>query len=155
MQFGNIKNLGPLSIYPAVVQRALQHLKETDFSAKETGSYELEGKKLYIQVVDTQTGSIEERLPEIHKNYIDIHFSLQGNERIGFVVDSGNNVIKEDLLVEKDILFYKSVENENFVEMIPGNFAIFYPEDIHRPNCNKEKYETIRKVIAKINVELL
>lgn len=155
MQFGNIKNLDHLSIYPGVIQRAIKHLKETDFTTKEAGSYELEGKKLYIQVVDTETGSTEERQPEIHGNYIDIHYSLEGNETIGFVVDNGNNVVKEDLLEERDILFYESVEHENFVKMVPGSFAIFYPTDVHRPNCNEKEVKKIRKVIAKISVELL
>lgn len=155
MQFGDIKKLDDLSVYPEVIQRALKHLKETDFLAKEAGSYELEGKKLYIQVVDTKTGSVQERQPEIHGNYIDIHYSLEGNETIGFAVDNGNNVVKEDLLEEKDILFYESVENENFVKMVPGSFAIFYSTDVHRPNCNEKESKKIRKVIAKISVELL
>lgn len=155
MQFGNVKNLDHVSVYPEAIQRAIKHLMETDFSTKEAGSYELEGRKLYIQVVDTETGSIEERQPEIHRNYIDIHYSLEGNEMIGFVVDNGENKIKEDLLEEKDILFYESVENENFVKMVPGNFAVFYPTDVHRPNCSEKESKKIRKVIAKVSIELL
>lgn len=155
MQFGNIKNLDNLSIYPRAIQRAIEYLKETDFSTKEVGSYEVEGKKLFFQVVDTETGEIEERQAEIHRNYIDIHYSLEGNETIGFVVDNGNNAVKEDLLEEKDILFYEGVENENFVRMVPGSFAIFYPTDVHRPNCSEKETRKIRKVIAKVSVELL
>lgn len=155
MQFGNVKNLDNLSIYPEVVQRAIKHLKETNFSAKEAGSYEVDGKKLYIQVVDTETGSIEERQAEIHRKYIDIHYSLEGNEAIGFAVDSGKNKVKEDLLEERDILFYEAAENENFIKMVPGSFAVFYPTDVHRPNCNETEAKKIRKVIAKVSVELL
>lgn len=155
MQFGNINNLENLSIYPKAIQCAINYLKETDFSSKEAGSYEVDGKKLFFQVVDTETGSIEERQAEIHRKYIDIHYSLEGNETIGFAVDSSNNKVKEDLLEERDILFYETAENENFVKMVPGSFAVFYPTDVHRPNCSEQEARKIRKVIAKVSVELL
>lgn len=155
MQFGNIKNLGEQSVYPEAIQRALNYLKETDFTNKESGVYEIDGKKLFVQVIDTETGVLEERHPEIHKKYIDVQYSISGNEAIGFVIDDGENEVREDLLQERDLLFYKEVKNENFLKMLPGSFAVFYPTDVHRPNCILGEKMKIRKAIVKVSVDLI
>lgn len=153
--FGSVKNIANISVYPVAIQRALQYLQETDFMQMEAGSYEIEGKQLFAQVIDTTTGKLEERFPEIHRKYIDVQFLVQGSEAIGFVTDNGQNEIKEDALAERDVLFYHNVENENFIEMLPGSFAVFYPNDVHRPNCNVQEETAIRKVIVKVSTELL
>lgn len=155
MMFGSIKHINSISVYPEAIQRAIRHLQETDFTQKEVGSYEIDGKKLFFQVIDTVTGKVEERYPEIHRKYVDVQFLVKGREAIGFVVDNGQNEVKEDALEERDVLVYHSVENENFVEMLPGNFAVFYPEDVYRPNCNVKEETAIRKVVVKVSVELL
>ena len=42
--------------YPKAVQRAIKYLKENDFVNMEPGVYELEGKLMYAQVFDAETG---------------------------------------------------------------------------------------------------
>ncbi|MEE6081785.1 YhcH/YjgK/YiaL family protein, partial [Avibacterium paragallinarum] len=49
-----------------------------------------------------------------------------------------------------DILFYQSAKNESELVMRKGNFAIFFPEDIHRPACIDDNPCQIRKVVVKI-----
>lgn len=56
---------------------------------------------------------------------------------------------------ERDLIFYKEVENEGFIEARPGCFSIFFPEDVHRPACASGKPMTVRKVVVKVNKNLL
>ncbi len=141
-----------VSNYPLKLQKAIAYLKEHDFSRMEPGVYEIEGRELFAQVVDAVTGSLEEKRPEAHREYIDVHFLVTGSEQLGFVPDTGEYRIAEDLK-EKDLIFYESVEKESFIHARPGSYTIFFPNDIHRPAVMEEKPGTIRKVIMKVKAE--
>ena len=39
--------------------------------------------------------------------------------------------------------------------MRPGNFAVFFPEDIHRPGCADGQSGKIRKIVVKVAVSEL
>ena len=56
MIFSSINSKDDFSSYPKAVQRAIKYLKENDFVNMEPGVYELEGKLMYAQVFDAETG---------------------------------------------------------------------------------------------------
>jgi YhcH/YjgK/YiaL family protein len=85
---------------------------------------------------------------------VDLQFSPAGNERIGFVPDNGKNNSPEGYLVERDIQFYEKVEDEVFLNMTAGSFAVFFPWDVHRPGCAVHEPAPIRKVVIKIHMSL-
>ena len=156
MIFGDINNIDAMEkIYPAPIMKAINYLKNNDFLKMEAGVYEIDGQDIYAQVVDKNTKDKCNAKPEVHRKYIDVQFSVVGKEIIGFARDSSNNKVSEDLLKEEDVLFYGDVEGESDLIMNPGNFAIFFPNDIHRPWCAYKEACTIRKVNVKINVKAL
>jgi biofilm protein TabA len=71
------------------------------------------------------------------------------------VTDTGENIVAEDLLEERDLIFYKDVKNETFINMNEGDFCVFFPDDVHRPGCERGGSSEIRKIVYKINVDLL
>lgn len=149
MIFGHIDNASPCALPPAI-ERALDFLRTTDFSVLSPGEIEIQGRDIYAQVLDLTTRTATENRPEVHRRYLDIQFLASGEEIIGVAADTGNNVIYESLLEQRDIIFYHAMENESFLTMTPGNYAIFFPQDVHRPACNKEKETKIRKVVVKV-----
>lgn len=156
MIFGNIENTnGLMEILPDAIQKALKFLKENDISSKEVGEYEIQGRDIYVQIIDTVTKDPKDAKPEVHRKYIDIQFLSKGSEKIKFTIDNGKNKVYQDILEERDLLFYESVENESELVMKPGNFAIFYPQDVHTPALINEKPESIRKVVVKVKVDLV
>ena len=50
MIFSSIHTKDDFKNYPAAVQRAIEYLKNNDFTKMETGVYEIEGKLMYAQV---------------------------------------------------------------------------------------------------------
>ncbi|HAQ42110.1 MAG TPA: YhcH/YjgK/YiaL family protein [Clostridiales bacterium] len=155
MIYGNLNNLGEPNTYPKIIYRLLEYLKNKDFNIMEPGKYEIEGKDIYFSVTDTKTDIIEKKKAESHVKYIDIQFSPNGGELMGFAIDEGNNEITENKLEEKDVLKYSVVENEKFIKMIPNDFFIFYPWDIHRPGCIDGEPCDIRKVVVKVKMDLI
>lgn len=151
MIYGNINNIGTLSAYPETIVKVLQYLKYKDFINMEPGVYEIEGNDLYAQVMDANTDIVSNKRPEVHKKYIDVQYSPEGGEILGFAIDTGSNVVDEDLLETNDIKFYKEAENEIFINTKPGDFLVFFPWDVHRPACIEGKPRQIRKVVVKVN----
>ena len=64
-------------------------------------------------------------------------------------------VVAEDLLAERDLLFYAGVENESMLTMTPGSFAVFLPSDVHRPGVALDEPTKVRKVVVKVRLSLL
>ncbi len=155
MIYGNIGNLGVTSVYKEKIVKALEYLKDRDFLSMETGTYEIEGKDLFAQVMDITGETIDKKRPEVHKKYIDLQFSPEGEELFGFATDTGSNELDEDLFDSKDIKFYKNMENEKFIKSNPGDFFIFFPWDVHRPGCVEKGSRKIRKVVVKININTI
>lgn len=156
MIFGNVADFESSFMWlPTPLRTAVDHLRKTDFKALPPQPYELQGRDIYVQVFDTTTKPVPETRPEIHRHYIDVHFSLDGQEKAGFASETGDNEVDEDLLAERDLLFYKGVRNESWVTMLPGSFAIFLPSDVHRPGCMLDTPANIRKVVVKVRHALL
>ena len=120
----------------------------------EAGVYEIEGKDIYAQVFDAETKPAAEQRPEVHEKYVDVQFLASGKERLGFTCDTGTYEVDERF-DERDLIFYKAVESEGFIESRPGCVCVFFPEDVHRPACASGEPMTVRKVVVKVSVKLL
>lgn len=156
MIFGNVKDLeSSFAWLPKPLKVAVEHLKNTDFLALPAGNYDLQGKDIYVQVIDLTTKPFAETKPEVHRQYIDVQFLCRGSEKIGVASETGHNTVAEDFLEPRDLLFYTDMENESTLTMTPGSFAVFFPSDVHRPACAFDQPLAIRKVVIKVRVSLL
>jgi YhcH/YjgK/YiaL family protein len=140
---------------PAPLRLALQHLRDTDFTALPAGNYDLQGKDIYVQVIDMSTKPVTDCRPEVHRQYADVQFLVSGREQIGMAVETGKHPVSEDLLATRDLLFYSNVQDETVLTMRPGSFAVFMPSDVHRPGGAIGAPAPIRKVVIKVRVALL
>lgn len=154
MIFGHIAQPNPCRL-PAAIERALDFLRNTDFQTLSPGVVEIDGKKIFAQIIDLTTRDAAENRPEVHRRYLDIQFLAWGEEKIGVAIDTGRNQISESLLEQRDIIFYHDSEYESFFEMIPGSYAIFFPQDVHRPGCHKNIATDIRKIVVKVAIDAL
>jgi len=148
MFFGHISNYNPKQ-YPKAIEFALDYLKTTDFSAMQTGVYELKGRDIFVQVLDLDTKAKSDFQPEVHRNYLDVQYLHHGKEIMATAIDNGINPIAKAYDPERDIQFYQSVANEQEFHCVAGNFAVFFPEDCHR-TAIYDGTEKIRKIVVKI-----
>jgi biofilm protein TabA len=157
MIYGNLKDNGDISIYSQAIQKAIKYLNENDMESVAPGKYEIDGDKMFVQVMDTQTSSRSERKPEVHRQYVDVQFLAKGEEQIAFYSDMQDNETDEEFLETRDIIFYKNNEKarESLIKMEPGSFAIFFPWDVHVPAIAVNEPMIIRKVVIKVKVSEL
>ncbi|MDT3425765.1 YhcH/YjgK/YiaL family protein [Paenibacillus forsythiae] len=158
MIFSNIESGEPIEKkYTELVVRAIRYLQEHrhEFQTMETGIYPIEGDDFFVQVFDVTTRLKEEAKPEVHRKYVELHYSVEGKERIGFAVDLGRNTVTETLLETKDAIYYAQVDRETELALEPGDYAIFFPEDVHRPIWEHGGKTSIRRVVIKINAAIM
>ncbi len=154
MFIGHKKNAGQLKDYlHDRLATALSYIVTTDFSEVEDGEYELDGRNVFARVSTYMTETQTARRAEKHDKYIDVQFVAQGMESIGYGDLTEAAVVTEDESAKNDVRFYAGIENEAYVEMREGNFAIFFPWELHRPNCVLEKICWVKKVVVKVLAE--
>ena len=157
MIYSTIKRIDQeLNRYPEAIQKGLLFLKDTDFSKLEDGQYDIQGKELFVILGKMETMRLEEAKPEAHNQYLDIQCLLEGKESIGFAQRNLDQPVLEDLLKEKDLVLYKNeLKSESILSLSEGEYAVFFPEDVHRPLVHRGSVSTVRKAIVKIHMALL
>ncbi len=155
MLFGNVNTESFEHLHP-VLKKACEFLKNTNFESMEPQKIEIDGDNMFAILSEPSSDFYKNRRVEAHNKYIDIQFSVSGNEIIGSGVKNDSLKAIEDKLEEKDVIFYDNAINEELLVMEKGSFAIFFPSDLHRPNCCTDENPTqIKKVVVKIKYELL
>lgn len=140
--------------YPAAIQTALKWLADHDLAQLDAGTYEIQGKDLYVMIQDITTQPAEVRRPERHNDYLDIQYIVSGVERMGYMPYTGEEEVQEDP-EGKDVTFYQNLTGETFVDVTPGSYCIFFSNDIHRPGCAAGEPGSVRKAVVKMKQSLL
>lgn len=153
---GKISNLAADRKWlPVALVKGLDYIQNTDFSKIEVGKYEVDGTKIYALVQEYETSPKEQKKAETHVKYLDIQYIAAGVEALGFAPLGPEQEIKENLAELKDGIFYSNVKNESEIILKQGEYAIFFPEDVHRPGCLVGTSAPVKKVVLKVAVDLL
>jgi YhcH/YjgK/YiaL family protein len=126
--------------------RAVEFIQRTDLAALAPGRHAVDGDELYVSI-DYQDGRGHEgaRL-EAHRRYIDIQITLSGDEEIGWRPLGQCARPNGEFSAERDIVFFDD-SAETWVNVPPGVFAVFFPEDAHAPLAGRGH---LRKAIVKV-----
>lgn len=148
MIISKLENSSRIEPLHPLFKRLFDYVKQHDLLNHELGRIVLEGDELFINNVELQGVSLEKQPLEIHRDYIDVHILLEGEESIGW--KAIEDLTNETKPYEKDgdCALY-SDRPTTCVRMTPGEFVIVYPEDPHAPAIGEGK---IRKLIAKVRV---
>lgn len=156
MILGKLSNLeADQKWLPEALVKGLKYLQQTDFSKLEAGKYEIDGKLMYALVQEYETVPKGEKRPEAHVKYLDIQYIAAGAEAIGVALLGPDCEVQENLLDQKDIIFYSKVKDESDILLSAGDYAVLFPEDVHRPGCHHGKGGKVKKVVLKIAASLL
>ena len=140
----NYKNLGG-------VFKGLKFLAETDFTKIPVGKYELDGKNIYYMVQSYETKP-DKTISEAHEKYIDIQYIVSGEEMMK-VINVSKVSPNTEYNAEKDCVFFANPVNASAVLVQPGEYAIFFPEDIHMPGiAPNDAPAPARKIVVKVKV---
>lgn len=157
MIYGHVLAKETAEAYAAPIREAIRYCRETDVSGMGESKIYLQGEDKIVLICDRVTEAKEKKLPEVHRRYVELQYMAEGSELMGYYPDRGDNQVLEDCLEEKDTLYYKENprSEEAMLLMTPGTYAIFFPEDVHRPFCQVDQPARVKKIVIKIALSLL
>ena len=125
-------------------------------SESEERKYILQGDDVFALVMSYKTKEPDAAKLEAHQQYIDIQAVLSGNEGFEWFSRKGLT-IDEPYNEASDVVFLKrSSLGEARINLSPGRFIVFYPEDAHMPALTVNgQAECIKKVVVKVKTDLL
>ena len=149
MIVGNLKQLDIAMLPPALLrllsrpELSLQRLQQ-----QEEGRHEVIDDAVFY-LVSTPTTNEEANLrSEFHDRYLDIQIVLSGQEGIALSpAVSSPHTYQE---TGPDLIFLDNPAITSRLQLAAGDFAVFYPGEVHRPTCQIGAPARIRKVVFKI-----
>ena len=141
-QSSRIESLHPL------FHQLFAYVKTHNLLDAPCGRIELDGNMLFINRCDVEGVDASNQVLEVHRDYIDIHILLAGEETIGWKPLEDVRNEKQAYQQEGDCALYDE-RASTYVTLQPGQFAIVWPEDCHAPVIGKG---CIRKLIAKVKL---
>jgi YhcH/YjgK/YiaL family protein len=138
------------SIHP-LFAKAFEYIKATDLANIEIGKYDIaEGLKAIFSDKKGMTAAESIAKFECHDKNIDIQLCISGKETIGWKPRQSCTVPKGEYNAEKDVSFYDDAPDMYF-QLTNGQFAIFFPEDVHAPMIAADD-NLIRKLVIKVKI---
>ena len=131
------------------VRAGLTYLAENDLSALALGRHVIDGDDIFLTVSEAMTSLPGEALFEAHRTHLDIHVTLSGEEWFGHAIISSLKEV-EPYSEEKDVAFYSG--EGVYLQAPPGRFALFMPEDAHKPSVTFKEPALIRKLVLKVKL---
>ena len=110
------------------------------------------GEDLWISVQEYETRCREERKFEGHQKYIDIQFIISGCEEME-VCDVSRMEKVTEYDGEKDVQFFTPKGETTKLTLQAGDYAIFFPDDIHMPGISPNGENVgVKKIVAKVKI---
>ena len=139
-------------IHP-MLDRALEYLNDEFLATVGTETTHMDGKNLYATLNIFETQPDEKGFFEAHRDYLDIHVPLCGEERM--------DIAETTLLTPDDAASNPGNDFYAFADQNPphqsiilrhGDFLVAFPEDAHRVKGQVSGPSEVRKVVFKIRI---
>jgi biofilm protein TabA len=128
----------------------LAYLRDFDADTPD-GRVDLVGDDLFALVQSYDTAPATEKRFEAHRRYADIQYVAAGRERILYLPVDGLQV-ESPYEAATDLEFFREPAASSSLLLEPGSFAVFHPQDAHKPGCMAGGRERVKKVVVKVRV---
>ncbi len=136
------------SVHP-LFEKAFAFIKETDLANAADGKSDIaEGLKAIFSNAAGKTKEASLAKFECHNKNIDIQVCINGLETIGWTPREKCVTPNGEYNEEKDVQLYHDGA-DTFFQLTNGQFAIFFPEDVHAPMIGDGP---IKKLVIKVKI---
>ncbi|MBY9078619.1 YhcH/YjgK/YiaL family protein [Paenibacillus sp. HN-1] len=155
MILGSLSALKDSGIYGnSMVSEALKALQAIVSAPVSAGRIEVQEDRMYVNIMEPEIKPADIQPAEKHEAYADIHYLFEGEEVIGWSPLREGLQPLDPYHEDEDYALYSPEEDEVLLSMRPGMFAIFFPEDIHRPCLGPQSGRKIKKAVMKVHMDL-
>ena len=149
MIIDTIKNAPKYFSAHPLFAKAFEYINQNDLANAADGKSDIaDGLKAIISNAPGKTKEASLAKFECHNKNIDIQFCIHGVETFGWKPREKCVSPNGDYNDEKDVQFYNDAP-DTFFELTDGQFAIFFPEDVHAPMIGAGE---IKKLVMKVKI---
>jgi len=130
----------------------LQFIAKHDCAQLPDGEMEIEGRELFVRIMSYTPKPAEENRFETHHIYADVQYLVSGAEimQTARLKDLAPLTEHDD---QGDYQFFRSSGPVSNTIVQAGEFAVFYPNEAHRPSCSFEGYKgPVKKLVFKVRI---
>lgn len=147
---GKIKDLNKYKGLNANLDKAIDFILSNDILSLEHGRNEIDGDNVFINRFSYTCKKEEDCFLEGHKDYLDIHLVLEGQELFGYS-DVSDLTVASEYDKDNDFIKYNGEVN-TYCKSTVGDFIITFPEDAHMPNISIND-DFVEKAVCKVLVK--
>ena len=137
------------SCHPGLLQ-GFDFLRHESLPSLSDGKHEIDGERLYVMLNKGLGRGRSGAKLEAHCRYIDIQYTIDGDERIGWMPLARCLAPDGPFDETKDVVLFAD-RPTTWVAVPPGSFTIFFPHDAHAPLAGRGFQ---KKAVVKIAVDL-
>jgi biofilm protein TabA len=132
--------------------RIIQFIAENNCLTLPNEQIDIDGKNLFVRVMEYQPKPAQENKFETHKLYADIQYVVQGVELMQIAPTSALTPLGT-YDPTGDYEFFKAENDITDLVVRAGEFTYFYPGEAHRPACLYKSFNsTVKKLVFKIKI---
>lgn len=150
MIIGNINQLA-MAMLPTPLLQLLQReeCSHQHLLSQQDGKFDIIENDVFYLISSPTTAPEDCLKSEFHDQFIDIQILLCGQE----VIATSATITSPHSYQETkpDLIFIDQDEITNRILLGTGDFAIFYPGEVHRPTCQVNTSEQIKKAVFKVS----
>jgi len=137
------------------VEKALRFLREARACPPADGRTAIDGEQIYAMIQSYESRDRNEPTFEAHRRYVDLQYILEGREVIGWS-PLEHLAVTDPYNEDKDVVLGK-VEPIHAAPMPvqTGRLVVLFPEDAHAPGLAIDRPEPVRKIVVKVQADLM
>ena len=142
-------------LYPDAIRRTLTAISKMDLANLPAGELDIEGREIYLNHIIASSKPLYEQAPELHRYYIDIHILLEGSEVIGASPSAQGQRPTMEFDTDRDYGLFEGITTETLLTLAPGDIALLFPGELHRPMGTLGDITPLRKIVVKVANHLI
>lgn len=155
MILGNLNDINLKNDIPEQIWNALKFVRDNDLNKLDDGRYNIDGDNLFINVMTVDSVSKDSKSCELHRNYADIQILIEGEELMEYATSREEFLPVTEYDATSDFQSINPTGGVSTLILKPNMFAVFYPNEPHKPTCFINEIKTIRKAVLKVHTNFL
>jgi len=131
-----------------LLERAFRYLADNDLRRFTPGLHPVDGDRMYLSIDHVQGRGRDSARLEAHRRYIDVQYTIEGDEEIGWMLLVSCGAMSGPFDEVKDVGFFDK-RPTSWLAVPEGTFVVFFPQDAHAPLAGRG---ALKKAIMKIAV---
>ncbi|TFF33240.1 YhcH/YjgK/YiaL family protein [Mucilaginibacter psychrotolerans] len=126
--------------------KVIAFLRDRNLELMAPGKYPIDGDNIFAMITEPEPKKLDSAGYEIHKNYIDLHYLIKGEEKI-YTQRKGDSVaVTKPYDATKDVENYFT-KGKSYTAR-PDAFFLFFPGELHAPGIRNDG--KVKKLVIKI-----